>query len=156
MPRAVESFRARTKGGHARERTTGAGAARRSTIYHYHPSTPFPFLSLRRNGSSPSSPAHRIGSNRTEPTGACGLLAGPTQVAAACTADPSPPRNGRRAVVCDCAAQVADGDSIFVIAKAGFGFAVVDDHATQIIRFAALVPLAWIGAVLGESAQRSS
>lgn len=140
MPRAVESFRARTKGGHARERTTGAGAARRSTIYHYHPSTPFPFLSLRRNGSSPSSPAHRIGSNR------------PAHVV--CLPDPPKlPRRarpihlhpatypGRRAVVCDCAAQVADGDSIFVIAKAGFGFAVVDDHATQIIRFAALVPL---------------
>jgi hypothetical protein len=81
--RRNQALGARTKGGHA---THGTNDSSRGGF----PSTSlFPFPSPRRNGSSPvqSSTQHR-----TQPAGACGLLlAGPSQVAAACTADPSPP-----------------------------------------------------------------
>lgn len=113
------------------------------------------FLSSRSDETDPVHPVQRTGSDRTRPNRPAHVVCLPDPPKLPRRARP-PPRNGRRAVVCDCAAQVADGDSIFVIAKAGFGFAVVDDHATQIIRFAVLLPLAWIGIVLGESALRSS
>jgi hypothetical protein len=94
-------------------------------------------LSSRSDETDPVHPVQRTGSDRTGPNRPAHVV---------CLPDPPKlPRRarpihlhpqtypGRRAVVCDCAAQVADGDSIFVIAsviaKAGVGFAVVDDHA---------------------------
>lgn len=76
---------------HATERTTEAGDCTGHAVYFFF-CTPF-FPSPRRNGSSPvqARPAHTAAPNRPAGAGACGPLGGPSEVAAACTAD----HNGR-------------------------------------------------------------
>lgn len=146
MPRAVEAFGIPSPYKRWARQGTNDWSRGSPSVYDLPlpPVHPFSFPLAQTKRTIQSSAPDRIELNRTEPNRPAHVV---------CLADPPKlPRHarpihhlhpqtypGRRAVVCDCAAQVADGDSIFVIAKAGFGFAVVDDHATQIIRFAVLV-----------------